>query len=224
MRGIADEEHPAVPVIVEAQRIGGIDAPPFQLPRLVVADIAEDGADTGADIFLAHRFLFAFAFAELVIDAPEPFRLLVDQHGATGIAARLEEGAALGRKIMIHADIRDDIAAFIIVALHAQPELRTDRRARAVGGQHIVGVEAVIAGGRGDADRYAVSIRRNIGKLALPAHVDEIAGSYRVMQILLDILLLQIVHRQIFFVRRMRHLQPKDLLAAVIAAAVAPAQ
>src|SRR4051812_7704607 len=98
MRGIADEEHPAMPVVVEAQRVGGIDAPPFELPRLVVADVAEDGADAGADVFLAHRFLFALAFAKLVVDAPDALRLLVDQHRAAGIAARLEEGAALGRK------------------------------------------------------------------------------------------------------------------------------
>ena len=65
----------------------------------------------------------ALAFAELVVDAPDIFRLLVDQHGAAGIAARIEEGAALGREIVIHADIGDDIAAFVIVALHAQPEL-----------------------------------------------------------------------------------------------------
>ena len=44
------------------------------------------------------------------------------------------------------------------------------------------------------------------------------------MQELLDILLLQIVHRQIFFAPRLRHLQPEDLLAAVVAAAEPPAE
>ena len=50
MRGIADEEHAAVPVVVEAQGVGGIDAPPFQFPRLCVPDIGKDGADAGADV------------------------------------------------------------------------------------------------------------------------------------------------------------------------------
>ena len=117
---------------------------------------AEDGADAGADVFLAQRRFLALAFAELVVHPPDIFRLLVDQHGAAGIAARLEEGAALGRKIVIHADIGDHVSAFVVVALHAQAELRADRRARAVGGQHIIGIEAIVAGRRGDAERHAV--------------------------------------------------------------------
>ena len=182
-------------------------------------------APTRARMFSSQQGLFlALAFAELVVDPPDIFGLLVDQHGAAGIAARLEEGAALGRKVVIHADIGDDISAFVVVALHAQAELRANRRARAVGGQHIVGLEAIIAGRRGDAERHAVIAAIDAGQLALPAHVDEVAGGDRVVQILLDILLLQIVHRQVFFARGMRHLEPEDLFAAVVAAAEAPAQ
>ena len=40
----------------------------------------------------------------------------------------------------------------------------------------------------------------------------------------LDVLLLQIVHRQIFFARRLRHLQPENLFAAIVAAAEPPAE
>jgi hypothetical protein len=36
-------------------------------------------------------------------------------------------------------------------------------------------------------------------QLALPAHVDEIAGRDCIVQEFFDVLLLQIVHRQIFF-------------------------
>jgi hypothetical protein len=145
MRGIADEEHAAVPVVVEAERVGGIDTPPFQLPWFCVADIGKDGADARPEVFLFQGILLAFAFAELVIHAPDIVRLLVDQHRAAGIAGRLEKGAALGRKIVIHADIRDHIPAFIIVAFQAQPEHGADRRARPIGGEHIVGVEPIIA-------------------------------------------------------------------------------
>jgi hypothetical protein len=59
MRGIADEEHAAVAIIVEAQRVGGIDAPPFQLPRFCMADIGKDGADAGAEGFFFQGFLLA---------------------------------------------------------------------------------------------------------------------------------------------------------------------
>ena len=123
---------------------------------LIVADIPEDGADAGADVLLEQGLVLALAFAELVVDPPDIFGLLVDQHGAAGIAARLEEGAALGREVVIHADIGDDIFAFVVLALHAQAELRANRRARAVGGEHIVGLEAIVAGRRGDAERHAV--------------------------------------------------------------------
>ena len=125
---------------------------------------------------------------------------------------------------MIHADIGDDIAAFVIVALQPQAERRADRRARAVGGEHVIRIEAVVAGGRGDIERDAIVAALDAGKFALPAHVDEIAGRDRIMQILFDVLLLQIVHRQIFFALGMRHLEPKNLLAAVVAAAKAPAE
>jgi hypothetical protein len=64
-----------------------------------------------------------------------------------GLPLGSKEGAALGRKIVIHADIRDHITAFVIVALHAQSELRPDRRSRAVGGEHVFRVEAVVADG-----------------------------------------------------------------------------
>jgi hypothetical protein len=85
-----------------------------------VADIPEDGADTGADVFLAQSRFLAFAFAELVVHPPDIFRLLVDQHGAAGIAAGFEEGTALGWKVVVHADIRDDVFSFVVLALHAQ--------------------------------------------------------------------------------------------------------
>lgn len=52
MRGIADEEDAAVPVVIEAERVGGINTPPFQLPRFGVADIGKDGADAGPEVFL----------------------------------------------------------------------------------------------------------------------------------------------------------------------------
>ena len=44
------------------------------------------------------------------------------------------------------------------------------------------------------------------------------------MQKLLDILLLKVVHRQVFFTAGMRHLQPEDFLAAVVTAAEPPAE
>ena len=145
MRGIADEEDAAVAVIVEAQRVGGIDAPPFQFPWFGVADIGKDRADARADVFLFEGIRLAFAFAELVVHAPDIVRLLVNQHRAAGVAAWFEKGAAFGRKVVIHADIRDHVPAFVIVALQPQSEHGADRRARPIGGQHIVGIEPVIA-------------------------------------------------------------------------------
>ena len=221
---VADEEHSAVSIVVKTQGVGGIDAPPFQFPRFLVADISEDCADARADVFLPERLFLALAFPELVVHAPDIVRLLVDQHRAARIAARFEECTALGRKIVIHADIRDHVFAFIILAFQPQAQHRADRRARAIRGEHVVGVETIVAGGRGNAERDTVCAALDADEFALPAHVDQIAGRNRVMQELLDILLLKIVHRQVFFAGRIRHLQPEDLLAAVVAAAEAPAQ
>ena len=67
-------------------------------------------------------------------------------------------------------------------------------------------------------------MRLDAGEFALPAHVDQVACRDRVVQEFLDVLLLQIVHRQIFLVWRMRHFEPEDLLAAVVAAAQPPAE
>jgi hypothetical protein len=64
----------------------------------------------------------------------------------------------------------------------------------------------------------------DIRQFALPAHVDEVARRGRIVQEFLDVLLLQIVHRQIFFAGRLRHLQPKNLFAAIVAAAESPAE
>ena len=44
------------------------------------------------------------------------------------------------------------------------------------------------------------------------------------MQEFFDVLLLQIVHRQVFFARRLRHLQTENLFAAIVAAAEPPAE
>ena len=82
----------------------------------------------------------------------------------------------------------------------------------------------IVAGWRRNAERNPVRPARDGGKFGLPAHIDQIAGTDGVMKKLLDILLLKIVHRQIFFARWMRHLEPEDLLAAVVTAAEAPAQ
>ena len=76
-----------------------------------MADIREDGADAPTDIFLAQRVLALLALAQLVVHAPDIVRLFVDQHRAAGIAAGIEEGAPLGREIVIHPDVGDHVAA-----------------------------------------------------------------------------------------------------------------
>ena len=148
----------------------------------------------------------------------------MDQHRAAGIAAGIEESAPFGREVVIHANVGDDVAAFVVLALQAQPKHGADRRARAVGGQHIVGVKAVVSGWRCDIERGAVATGCDRCHLALPAHVDERAGRHRVVQIFLDVLLLQIVHRQVFFALGMRHLEAEDLCTAVVAAPKTPAE
>src|SRR3954464_8669370 len=95
MRGITDEENAAMPIIVQAQRVGGVDAPPLQFPRLIMANVREDSGDARADIIFPKRLLLALAFPELVVHAPDVIRLFVDQHRPAGVAAWFEEGPAL---------------------------------------------------------------------------------------------------------------------------------
>src|SRR5205085_562787 len=123
-----------------------------------------------------------------------------------------------------HPDIRDHVFAFVVLAFEAQPQDRSDRRTRAIGGQHIVGLETVMAGGGTNIERNAVGAAIQRVELGLPTHVDQIAAGYSVMQKLLDILLLKVVHGQVLFAAWVRHLEPEDFLAAVVAAAKSPAE
>ena len=89
MCGIADEEHAAVPVVVEAKRICRIDAPPLQLPWLFVADIPEDSADAAADVLEMVSGALRLAF-----NTYRPVALLIGQRvlGAKDFR-KLAEGA-----------------------------------------------------------------------------------------------------------------------------------
>ena len=189
-----------------------------------MADVAEDGLHAPADVVFAHGLFGALAFMQLVVDAPDVVGLLVHEHGAAGVASGFEEGAALGGEVVFHLHVGDDVPALVIFALQPQAEHRADGAARAVGGQHVVGVEGVVALRGSDLQRHAVLTRLDFGDLALPAHVDERLARDGVVEELLDVLLLQVVHRQVLFAGRVRHLQAIDLRAAVVAAAMRPAE
>ena len=189
-----------------------------------MTDVVQDRLHPAADIVLAQRHGLALALAQLVVDAPDVVGLLVDQDRPAGIAGRLEEGAPLGREVVLHADVGDDVAALEVLAGQAQPHHAAQRASRAVGRQQVAGAQRVRPGRRGDVECDAVGVAAQAGNLALPACVDQRVARDGVPQVLLDVLLLQVVHRQVLLMVAVRHLQPEDALPAVEALAVPPAQ
>jgi hypothetical protein len=173
---------------------------------------------------ILQRLRLVFARPELVVDAPQVVGLAVDQHGAARVAGRIEEGASLGRKIVRHLHVGDDVSSLVVLAGEPQAQHRAERRTRPVRGEHVLRLEFVTAPGGLDAKRHEPPILPHGRGRGLPAHVDQRLTRDGVMQELLGVLLLQVVHRLVFFADGMRHFEPEDLRRAEVAAPMPPGQ
>ncbi|MPL98953.1 hypothetical protein SDC9_45165 [bioreactor metagenome] len=224
MGTVADEDHRALAVVLERQRVGRIDRPPFKLPRARMADLGQHRGDAVAHDVLAHCLGRVLVIAKLIVDAPDVVGLAVNEHRRAGPAGRVEKRAADRRIVVLHLHVGDDIAALEILPLQAQAKLAAHRAARPVGGQNPTGVEAVASLGIGDGQPRAGLVDLDPLEPALPARLDQRVGLDRLPQIGLDELLLEVVHRAEFLFRPVGHVELEDLPAAVEAAPRGPAE
>jgi hypothetical protein len=125
---------------------------------------------------------------------------------------------------VLHPDVGDDVAAFMVFAAQFQAEHAADRAAGAVGREQPVSLQGVgrlrIAYGQVHTGRTGV----HSNHLTLPPGLDQRIGGDGLIEIFLDVLLLEIVHRPEFFRWPVRHSEFKDLPAAVETASRGPAQ
>ena len=106
---------------------------------------------------------------ELQIDAPDIVGLLVQQRRTPGMKRRIEPEPALGRKRRGHLDVGDQE----LVLEHLAGKFRADhlpqRRARAVAGDDVSGVQRVGPVGRVDRQHHAIVALRQRAHLVAPA-------------------------------------------------------
>ncbi len=189
MRGVARENHAAMAEALEAPALKRVDAGP-----------ADAELDVGAEHRLEARqdalglaFLLRIGLpAELEIDAPAIVGLLVQQRRAAGMEGRQEPEAALDGEIRLHRHVGDEEAVLEHAAAEFEAEQAARGRARAVGGDHPIGVELVLAVRRFHAQAHAIIARRHADDTVLPAQIDARQGLRALDQILLDVILLQV--------------------------------
>ena len=129
---------------------------------------------------------------ELQIDAPDIVGLLVQQRRAPGMERRIEPEPALGRKRRGHLDVGDQE----LVLEHLAGKFRADhlpqRRARAVAGDDVSGMQRVGTVGRVDRQHHAIVALLQAAHLVAPAQGDVGQFLDAVDQIGLGIELLQV--------------------------------
>ena len=87
--------------------------------------------------------------------------------------------------------------------------------AGAVGGQHPIGVQGIVAVRVAHLQGHAVLQRLDTDHFGLPAHVDQRIALDSLVQKGLGVLLLQVVHGPVLVMRPVGHMKVKDLLASV---------
>ena len=225
VRGVAGEQHAAVAVALQRQRVGLVDAHPDRLPLARLAHHLQQAFDARHHVLGLDRLVRVLAVAQLVVDAPDVVGLLVHQHGRAGVAGRVEVGQPLGGALAVEQDVDDDVAALVAGALELQAERLAQEAASAIGGDHPVGVDAVVAGRSRHREARAVVASLDAGEPGLPADVDQVVQLLgAIEQDLLDAVLRQVDHRRQLLVLVGRHAEMQHLGVAVVAATAGPRQ
>ena len=215
MGAVPDKEHAPISVIIQCERIGRIDAPPFQFPIAIIPKIGEHSRDGRPDITLVNRGGLVFAVAQLIVDAPNILGLLMHQNGSTAPTIRVKQCTPDCRVVMVHLHIRNHITPLEILTLQTQPPHLPHGTARAIRGQHPFRRELIAAERITHREFHTVFGVLDASDFTLPARFNQRLTANRIPQILLDILLLQIIHRAVFLARAVRHHEFKDLLPAI---------
>ena len=139
MRGVAGEDHAAMHEAVEPPAIEAIDRHPFELEIALAQHLLQTRDD-------ALRLLLRLDIgigAELQIDAPDIVRLPVHQRRLAGMERRIEPEPPLGREVRRHRTSAIRNLSSKVDARETETQQIAQRRARAVGGDHPVGVELI---------------------------------------------------------------------------------
>ena len=141
---------------LEPPALERVDRHPFER-EIVVAEHLPQARDDALRPLLGLRVGIR---AELEIDAPDVVRLLVQQRRAAVVERRVEPEPALGREVAPHLHVGDEEAVFERPRPGRRGRAcRAQGRARAVGGDHPIGLELVGAVGRLDGEGHAVVAR-----------------------------------------------------------------
>ena len=153
--------------------------------------------------------------AELEVDAPDAVGLPVQQHALARMEGRVEPEPALGRAArpsIVTSAIRK--RSWNTRPVRLQAEHLPHRGARAVAGDHVVGVRAVVALGRLDREQHAVGVRLDADHLVVPAQVDRGSSARALDEVPLDVVLLQVDEGRPLVAGLGQQVEAVDLLVA----------
>ena len=105
MGRVANEKHPALLVIIQAQAVRLVQANPIKLPRRGLADPVQMLRNPAFDALLLQLGDLIGVIVQLVVDAPDVAGHLVHQHGVAGIGRWIKPGAPFGRIRRGHLNI-----------------------------------------------------------------------------------------------------------------------
>ncbi len=150
MSGISQEQHAPVFETFEYALLIGIDA----LPDDLIGAVADGGDDAPVERIGLPGSVKVFAGGKLVIEAVDTIRLGMEQGRAPGVKRRVEPEPAFARGLQLHAHIQDEEVVITRCAGEIEPEQVTHAAPRAIGSQHIGGIDAVSTARCFELDTY----------------------------------------------------------------------
>jgi hypothetical protein len=224
VRGVAGEQHPAVPVAVEGEAVGAVQRLPHHAPRGAHAHHVELRLQPRRDGLVAQRGLGVLVVAELVVDAPDVVRLNVQNHGGARVGRRVEPDVPLHRPVgALHLDVGDEVAAFVRRAAQRQAHQLAHRRAAAVGRDDPIRPQLAAAARPRYGEEDAVPVLLRAGDAPVPEDLTA-RRLERPEQEPLRVELLDVDEGRVAVVGRARHLQPEHEPVAVEGAPAGPGQ
>jgi len=126
VRRVAGEQHSAVAILFQGQRIGLVDADPDRVPRPRFTHHFEEAVNPRQHVLGLDGVVGVLAILQLVVDAPDVARLFVHEHRRTRVARRVEVRQPLGRARTVELDIGDHVTAFVTRATFVLSRLDSD--------------------------------------------------------------------------------------------------
>ncbi len=169
MGRVAGKKHAAVAQPVQALAAVGVGADPDDLAFIMLKLAAKLGIQPGAHHVFTADFFRVGIGRHLVVDAPDAVGHQVLPYGPALVKGRFNPGVALdgGRRFKTHIGNAPAVIAFFGGDRGLTPAAKWAVRAGAV--NHVVGLQRVAAGRRGDGQRGVVRVLFHRRDAVVPA-------------------------------------------------------